>query len=99
MISSIDYGSSWLPFMMVKLVEYKWVGVAIAGAISAVLMVWNRKLILKEQAIKDQALVFKIYKKGLKSVLCRLNPFLFMDATLPTFVISVILIGQGYDVL
>lgn len=54
LISSIDYGSSWLPFMMVKLVEYKWVGVAIAGAISAVLMVWNRKLILKEQAIKDQ---------------------------------------------
>lgn len=48
LISSIDYGGSWLPYVIVKLAEHKWLGVLITGAVSLALMIWNRTLILKE---------------------------------------------------
>lgn len=48
LISSIDYGSSWLPFVIVKVAEYKWIGVAVSAVIAVGLMIWNRALITKE---------------------------------------------------
>lgn len=51
LISSLDYGGSWLPYVIVKGAEYKWFGVAIGGVVSVVLMLWNRMLIAKENAL------------------------------------------------
>ena len=51
LISSIDYGGSFLPYLIVKIAELKWVGVAIGAVTSAALMIWNRTLIMKEAVV------------------------------------------------
>ncbi|GAA0677117.1 PTS galactitol transporter subunit IIC [Clostridium cadaveris] len=50
LISSIDYGSSPLPWLIIKLVEFKTIGLALITAFTAGLMVWNRKKIISEDA-------------------------------------------------
>ena len=50
LISSIDYGSSPLPWLIVKLAEFKTIGLALITAFTAGLMVWNRKKIISEDA-------------------------------------------------
>ena len=42
-ISSIDYGSSPLPWLLVKVAEYKYVALGILSVFTVVLMLWNRK--------------------------------------------------------
>ena len=51
LISSIDYGGSFLPYLIVKIAELKWVGVAIGAVTSAALMILNRTLIMKEAVV------------------------------------------------
>lgn len=48
MISSIDYGSSPLPWLIIKLTEFKTIGIVVLVASSIALMLWNRSLIIKE---------------------------------------------------
>lgn len=48
LVSSIDYGGSFLPFLIIKIAKFKWLGVAIGAMVSGLLMVWNRILIVKE---------------------------------------------------
>lgn len=48
LISSMDYGSSWLPFLLVKLSEFKWMGLGIAAILTLGLMLWNRSKNIKE---------------------------------------------------
>ena len=50
LISSIDYGSSIFPWLSVKLVEFGWVGIAIISLVTLALMLWNRKMIIKEES-------------------------------------------------
>lgn len=50
LISSIDYGSSPLPWLIIKLAEFKTIGLALITAFTAGLMVWNRKKIISEDA-------------------------------------------------
>lgn len=54
MISSIDYGSSPLPWLIVKLTELKTVGITALVAFSVVLMLWNRSMIIKEESKADK---------------------------------------------
>lgn len=49
LISSIDYGSSIFPWISVKLMNFKWIGIAIATIFTVALMLWNRKMIIKEE--------------------------------------------------
>ena len=53
LISSIDYGSSWLPFVIVKISEYKWIGVVVSSVVAIALMYWNRVLIIKEDKVEE----------------------------------------------
>lgn len=48
LISSIDYGSSPLPWIIVKLSEFKTIGIGAVIAVTVGLMLWNRSLIIKE---------------------------------------------------
>lgn len=50
LISSIDYGSSIFPWLSVKLVEFGWVGIVIISLVTLALMLWNRKMIIKEES-------------------------------------------------
>ncbi|WP_434794150.1 PTS system galactitol-specific EIIC component [Terrisporobacter petrolearius] len=54
MISSIDYGSSPLPWLIVKLTEYKTIGIGALIASTVGIMLWNRKLILKEDQSTEE---------------------------------------------
>lgn len=48
LISSIDYGSSIFPWITVKLVQLKWIGIGIASLFTLAMMLWNRNKIIKE---------------------------------------------------
>lgn len=48
MISSIDYGSSPLPWIIVKLTEYKTLGIILLIVVTLGVMLWNRNKIIKE---------------------------------------------------
>ncbi len=48
MISSIDYGSSPLPWLIVKLTDLKTIGIGALLASTVALMLWNRSIIVKE---------------------------------------------------
>ena len=48
LISSIDYGSSPLPWIIVKLSEFKTIGIGAVIAVTVGLMLWNISLIIKE---------------------------------------------------
>lgn len=48
MISSIDYGSSPLPWLIVKLTELKTIGIGAVIVSTVGLMLWNRSIIVKE---------------------------------------------------
>lgn len=52
MISSIDYGSSPLPWIIVKLTEYKTVGIVILVITTLLAMLWNRGKIIKEDKLE-----------------------------------------------
>lgn len=46
LISSIDYGSSPLPWLLVKAAEFKYIGLGILSIFTVLLMLWNRKKII-----------------------------------------------------
>lgn len=48
-ISSIDYGSSPLPWFIIKLTEFKTIGIAILVILTAIIVFWNNRMILKEE--------------------------------------------------
>lgn len=48
LISSIDYGSSPLPWIIIKLAEYKNIGIAALVVVTLGLMLWNRSIIVRE---------------------------------------------------
>lgn len=52
-ISSIDYGSSPLPWIIVKMSEFKGIGIAGVVAFTSGLMIWNRNKILKEENVSE----------------------------------------------
>lgn len=52
LISSIDYGSSPLPWIIIKLSEYKAIGISILVAITAGIAIWNRSIIVKEDKME-----------------------------------------------
>lgn len=54
MISSIDYGSSPLPWLIVKLTELKTVGIGALVLLSLGLMLWNRSIIIKEDNASNE---------------------------------------------
>ena len=54
LISSIDYGSSPLPWLLVKIAEYKEIGVGILVAFAVGLMLWNHKQIVKEESLEQE---------------------------------------------
>lgn len=54
MISSIDYGSSPLPWLIVKLTEFKTIGIGALVASSVGLMLWNRSMIVKEDQKSEE---------------------------------------------
>ncbi|SHF13169.1 PTS galactitol transporter subunit IIC [Clostridium fallax] len=47
LISSMDYGSSPLPWLIVKMAELKWVGIIVLTVFTLLLMLWNRKKIME----------------------------------------------------
>lgn len=55
MISSIDYGSSPLPWLIVKLTEFKTIGIGALIASTVGLMLWNRSIIIKEDQGTDES--------------------------------------------
>lgn len=54
MISSIDYGSSPLPWLIVKLTEFKTIGIGALVASTVGLMLWNRSMIVKEDQKSEE---------------------------------------------
>ncbi|WAA09363.1 PTS galactitol transporter subunit IIC [Fervidibacillus albus] len=54
LISSIDYGSSWIPNVIVYAMENGWVFVSILSVFTLLLMLWNRKKILEEARMAEQ---------------------------------------------
>lgn len=53
-ISSIDYGSSPLPWLIIKLTEFKWIGISILVIITGFILFWNRYIIIKEDKISKE---------------------------------------------
>ena len=53
-ISSIDYGSSPLPWLIIKLTEFKWIGISILVVITGFILLWNRHIIIKEDKISKE---------------------------------------------
>ncbi|AWK52907.1 PTS sugar transporter subunit IIC [Clostridium beijerinckii] len=50
LVSSIDYGSSIFPWITVRLVQLKWIGIGIASLFTLAMMLWNRNKIIKEES-------------------------------------------------
>lgn len=49
LISSIDYGSNPIPWLLVQAVNHGWIWVTLVVVATIALAVWNRKLILEEE--------------------------------------------------
>lgn len=53
LISSIDYGSSWIPNLIVYLVNHGWLWVTLLIIATLALMLWNRKKIIEETKVEE----------------------------------------------
>ena len=54
-ISSIDYGSSPFPWVIIKLTELKTVGIGALVVLTGAVMAWNRKIIVREDRRVEEA--------------------------------------------
>lgn len=54
-ISSIDYGSSPFPWIIIKLTELKTLGIGALVILTGIIMAWNRKIIVSEDKKVEEA--------------------------------------------